>query len=139
MCGVCFDIRALRGEGDKDAVTCSCGNVTGWWKNSHFGIAVVRAKNRDKAKVIGIDNGVLRIAFTTFDFIPEKWKKIHDDLAAAAHGYVFELRGCPFAIVAVGQTNDVRWADEKESENEGAGAEEDSGTGARGRGARGGG
>jgi hypothetical protein len=112
VCGLCFDIRALRGEGMEDAVSCECGNVTAWWAHPLFGYAIVSAKNRDKAKILGIDNEILKVAFSVFDFSPEKWRTIHDDLAASAKGYVFELRGCPFAIVPIGQTTDVRWADD---------------------------
>ena len=110
VCGLCADVRALRGEGEKDAVTCECGNVTGWWKNARSGSAVVRATNRDKAKILGIHNGILLAAFSAYDFSAEKWKRTHDDLVKESDGYVFKGRGCPFAIVAIGNTIDTRWA-----------------------------
>ena len=112
VCGACFDIRALRGEGEKDAVTCECGNVTAWWRNARFGLVTVRAKDHDKAKILGIHNGMLQEAFTAYDFSAEKWKHVHDKHAEAAEGYVFKERGCPWALCGIGRTDDVRWADD---------------------------
>lgn len=110
VCGKCFDFRALRETGP---VECACGNVQGWWINPSAGVAKVYAKDRDRAKIMGIHNGLLTRAFEVYDYAPSKWREIHDELTAGAEGYVFhrEMRNCPVAIVRVGGTNDVSWSD----------------------------
>lgn len=111
FCGHCGDIRALRSKGP---VTCECGNLTGWWVNDRMGIAKVWAKNRDGslAKIIGFHNGYLAKALAAYDYSSEKWKEFHEETCEGAEGYVFKLRGCPIAIIGIGQSTDVSWADE---------------------------
>lgn len=111
ICGICADVRALR---DSSPVTCECGNVTGWWVDAARGTAKVFARERDKAKIMGIMNMLVVAAFRTYDYAPAKWRELHDEMTASAKGYVFhrEQRNCPVAIIGVGNSADVSWADE---------------------------
>lgn len=109
VCGKCHDVRALRDR----PVRCECGNVTGWWVDGRTGTAQVAAHDRDKAKIMGIMNGLFRFAFAAYDYSDERWREKHLELAAAARGYLFHetKRACPVVICAVGNSVDVSWAD----------------------------
>jgi hypothetical protein len=117
-CGLCFDIRALIGFQD-DPVSCNCGNVSGWWRNPVTGTASVHAKNRDKAKIMGISNSYLKRAFTAYDFSDAKWRELHDE-ATDCKGYLFDKshRACPIVIVGIGNSTDVIWAENRPPEKE---------------------
>jgi hypothetical protein len=112
VCGRCFDVRALR-EGI--SVVCSCKNVEGWWVDAEAGTAKVFAHDREKAKILGIHNGLLRLAFRQYDFSPAGWRENHEILTSDefSNGYVFHrnMRNCPVAITPVGATSDVTWSD----------------------------
>lgn len=111
LCGKCFDIRALR---DTGPVTCECGNVTGWWLDPDRGTGRIYAKDRDRAKLVGINNHLILTAFKAYDYSPARWREIHDEICRNSKGYVFhtDQRNCPVAIAGVGSTSDVTWADE---------------------------
>lgn len=110
VCGKCFDVRALR-EGT--SVRCSCGNVEGWWVDAQHGIAKVYAKERDRAKILGMHNGFITPAFQVYDLSPARWRELHETCTKNAEGYVFhtDIRNCPFALVPIGGTNDVTWSE----------------------------
>lgn len=110
VCGRCGDIRAIL----DDPVACDCGNVIGWWTDPRRGIAKVWAADREKAKIMGIHNGFFLAAFKAYDYAPERWRQIHQEVTQNAKGYVFHesMRACPVAFIGIGNTTDVSWADE---------------------------
>jgi hypothetical protein len=112
VCGCCGDIRALR---DTGPVSCECGNVVGWWVDPQRGIAKVWAADRQKAKIMGLHNGFFLAAFRAYDHSSERWRQIHQEITQSAKGYVFHesMRACPVAIIGVGNSTDVTWADER--------------------------
>lgn len=114
VCGKCADIRALRSSGP---VTCECGNVTGWWIDPNRGIARVYATDRSLAKIMGVHNGLVRAAFSAYDFSAQRWQDIHKALCEVADGFLFKDRNCPVVIVAIGMSNDVTWADRPPSQS----------------------
>jgi hypothetical protein len=119
LCGWCSDFRALRPKGP---VSCSCGNVTGWWTDSKKGIAKVYAREREFARIIGIDNYFLIKAFPDDKRYPsdEEWRQTSQVITELAEGYLFhkDKRNCPVVIIGIGQSNDVTWANEPYKEVE---------------------
>lgn len=111
VCGKCGDLRALR---DSGPVSCECGNVTGWWVDARRGTAKVFAYDRSTAKIMGVHNGFFMAAFKAYDYAPARWREIHAEVTKTAEGYVFHdsQRACPVAIIGVGMSSDVTWADE---------------------------
>ena len=119
FCGHCGDVRALI---DGETVTCRCGNVSGRWEVAALGLARVRAKNRELARVIGIDNRFLYFTFegerkegeVTLYPTNAEWYLHHQACVNSAEGLIFHRmqRACPFAVFRVGQTNDVKWEDD---------------------------
>lgn len=116
VCGRCHDVRALRSAGP---VTCECGNVQGWWADPKAGLAKFYAKDRQKAKAMGIHNGLIALAFKQSDFSPEEWRENHEILTSDefSEGHVFnrKLRNCPVAVVLIGETSDTSWSDSPHS------------------------
>ena len=73
-------------------------------------------KDRERAKIIGVHNGLLAFGFKQHDFSPAGWRENHEILTSDefAKGYVFhrDYRNCPVAIIPVGATPDTSWSDE---------------------------
>jgi hypothetical protein len=110
LCGICFDVRGFPDDGSW--VTCRCGNCTAHWQDPHKGTVGVSAKNRTRARVIGMNNGFIHAAFSAIPKTPEDWRKAHE-LFTKAPGYIFDekLRGCWACIMQVGETSDTFWED----------------------------
>jgi hypothetical protein len=115
LCGGCVDIRALPPTGH---VTCRCGNASAWWTDPQRGIAKVYAKQRDLVRIIGIHNSFLQFTFNfhpwAIDHTSKAWKEETQKICDSAEGYIFhtDKRNCPVAIIGIGVTNDVSWAEE---------------------------
>jgi hypothetical protein len=55
VCGECGDIQALQVEWR----SCKCGNVEGHWTNPLLGTAEFKARRRDRAFILGLNNQLL--------------------------------------------------------------------------------
>lgn len=116
-CLLCNDIRAMDPGGAP--TSCRCGNLTARWENPVRGTVRATAKDRESVRFIGMHNGFLRFAATApawGDIGNAKWRAEHERICAEdADGYIFsqQFRNCPFAIVKVGTTNDIRWWDDE--------------------------
>jgi hypothetical protein len=115
LCGVCGDIRAF----DEGVFTpCKCRRMAAKWVDASRGTVQVIAKNRDKARIIGMNNHMITAALsmphTAMDYGASKWKQLHAE-ATQAPGYIFDdsIRGCWACIVKIGVTNDITWAPEQ--------------------------
>lgn len=116
LCGVCLDFRAL--DPSCNWTYCRCGNVSARWEDPDRGTVKVRASDRSKARILGMNNRFLvqgTLGLPT-DLIKQEggtnaaWRKLHDE-ATTAPGYIFDKghRGCWACIFQVGETNDVTW------------------------------
>jgi hypothetical protein len=111
LCGVCGDIRAFQTW----FTPCECRNMAARWLDPNRGTVEVIAKNRDKARIIGMNNQMIRASLdmpdTAMDYGASKWKQLHAE-ATQAPGYIFDdsIRGCWACIVKIGVTNDINWA-----------------------------
>lgn len=118
LCGECFDIRAFPDNGAW--VECRCGNMAARWVDPMAGTVKVRAKDRSKARIIGLNNRMLHAAFGIAEAYSEpprldhRWKQLHQECTHAP-GYIFDesRRGCWACIVEVGHTNDISWEEEE--------------------------
>jgi hypothetical protein len=119
LCGKCFDIRAFDPNGAW--TVCRCGNVQARWLDPHRGTVRVKAKDPRTARIIGLNNSFLYNALDTATgralTMNEDWRDAHDQ-ATNAPGYVFDKssRACWACIVEVGQTGDISWEPEVETE-----------------------
>lgn len=109
VCGECGDIQALQVEWR----SCKCGNVEGHWTNAMLGTAEFKARNRQHAFVLGLNNQLLGPALRGELGMWEDFRGVHE-LATKAPNHIFDesRADCWAVVVAVGRTNDVRWADE---------------------------
>jgi hypothetical protein len=116
FCIRCQDIRAFSTE----YTPCKCGNMEARWIDPNTGTVMIRARNRDHAKLIGLNNRMLHAMVYLaldggFDFSSERWRELHDD-ATAAPGYLFDKsrRNCWAVIIGIGSSNDVKWDPDQE-------------------------
>lgn len=116
VCGLCFDIRAL--DPTCQWTKCRCGNTEARWLNPHAGTVSVRAKDRSKARVLGMNNDFLIDGVHNSPTGNAAWKLLHRR-ACNAPGYIFDegKRGCWACIVQVGETADITWEPEAPEEN----------------------
>lgn len=107
ICGECADIQALQDEWR----TCKCGNVSARWTNALLGIAEFKARNREKAFLLGMNNRLLGPALRGELAMWEDCRAAHD-IATKAPNHIFDesRANCWAVVVAVGRTNDVKWA-----------------------------
>lgn len=119
FCGYCTDIRSLDPSGAW--TTCRCGNTEARWLDPNAGTVKVRARHREHARIIGVNNSFLikgYKGFTHEEMVAaggqwEAWRKLHDQ-ATDAPGYIFDKskRACWACIVQVNETNDITWEEE---------------------------
>jgi hypothetical protein len=120
ICGECLDIRGLNPFGA--FVSCRCGNVTARWDDPHAGTVLIKADDRSKARILGMNNHFLLKAVDGIigkDILEaggDKWdafKQLHDK-ATDAPGYLFDKSKCACwaVVIRVGESNDVKWMDE---------------------------
>jgi len=110
LCGCCNDFKAIPPTG---AISCSCGNVQGWWTDSRKGIAKVYAKEKQFARILGIDNSFLIAAYSSNNFSDKDWRDLSELCCKTSEGYLFhtERRNCPFLVIKVGESSDVSWSE----------------------------
>jgi hypothetical protein len=110
LCGLCFDIRAL--DPNSQWVVCRCGNMAARWEDPLSGKVLVRAKNKDRARMLGLNNRFLEpgALVEAHEADCSFWKNLHS-AATNAPGFLFDqkFRGCWAAIYSVGETGDTRW------------------------------
>jgi hypothetical protein len=108
-CGRCGDIRAPDPHGE--VTSCHCGNVGARWEDLRRGILKVRAEDRSLARVIGIHNELLQVSWErgVEAWSTEAWRKLHRDVTAEAHGYLFhkDKRACWVVVIAPGESPDT--------------------------------
>lgn len=110
----CDDFVAPGREGSPRA--CCCGRARSVWLDEQRGILEVDTTgNRDAVRVIGMDNRFLLEALLIG--AGREHDAEHRDLHAAEIArvephYLFHEshRACPFIVIRVGETSDVRWA-----------------------------
>lgn len=113
FCGKCFDIKAFSTE----FTPCKCGNLEVRWVDPERGTFEAKAKVKQRARIIGMNNSFLYQAFNLPQIgiqIPgsdEGWRQAHDR-ATNAPGYLFDKkhRACWAGIFQIGQTADGKWA-----------------------------
>lgn len=108
FCTLCFDIRGL--DPDGAWTPCRCGNMAARWIDANKGTVSVKATNRERARILGMNNQMLTAAVNAGSHDDECWKKKHDE-ATNAKGYIFDksARDCWACIVRVGETGDITW------------------------------
>jgi hypothetical protein len=111
-CCKCGDIRAF----NETFTSCRCGNTEARWVDPRLGTVHVRAREKAYARIIGLNNSMLRKSAELtdslyIDYGHSKWKEFHDE-ATNAPGYIFDksLRNCWACIMRVGQTTDIAWS-----------------------------
>jgi hypothetical protein len=113
LCGKCFDIKAFTTE----FTACKCGNVEVRWIDASRGTFEAKAKVKQRARVIGMNNSFLYKAFdlpqmgVTKPRSDTEWQAAHDQ-ATNAPGYLFDKahRACWAGIFEIGATSDGKWA-----------------------------
>ncbi len=96
--------------------SCQCGNVRVKWLDSHLGTVVVAAKNKNKVRLLGLNNAYLIPAISTIDQPSwDGYRQLHEQ-ATEAPGYIFDKHkaACWATVVPIGSTGDVRWATAEE-------------------------
>jgi hypothetical protein len=100
-----------------DWTACACGNVCAKWIDPQRGTAVVAARDREKVRLLGLNNRYLVPAIEPGgrSLLWEEYQKLHD-ATTDAPGYLFDKSkvGCWAAVVQIGRSNDVRWATNEE-------------------------
>jgi hypothetical protein len=121
FCAKCGDIRAF----EPWYTPCKCGNTEVRWVDPHAGTVMVRARKRDYAKLIGLNNRMLGAMISLverdgFDYSSDKWRELHD-AATNAPGYLFDKahRNCWAVIIGIGSSNDVKWDPKQEDYDKG--------------------
>jgi len=109
FCAKCFDIRAFDPTG-QTWTSCRCGNMQAKWVDPHAGTVVVRARQREYARIIGLNNAMLYDAAEAPNKSSEQWRKAHEH-ATNAPGYLFDwrVRSCWAVIVRVNEASGVAW------------------------------
>lgn len=111
FCKKCGDIRAFS---NIEFTYCKCNNVGAKWDNPVTGTVLVRAKEREYVRIIGLNNSFLMAdkPDTLVTGRDEWWRDRHN-LATVAPGYLFDrhFRNCWACIIKVGESNDVKWDD----------------------------
>lgn len=109
LCAKCVDIRALHPEGEW--TTCRCGNTSARWVDPNRGTVVVNAIDRDKVRILGMNNQMLTAGLMAGGHDNECWQHLHE-IATDAKGFIFDksMRGCWACILRVGETGDIAWA-----------------------------
>ncbi len=101
----------------EDWTPCSCGNVRVRWLDPKAGTVVVAAKNRATVRLLGLSNSYLIPAINLLgrSLEWEEYQELHYE-ATEAPGYLFDKKkiGCWAAVVRIGRSNDVRWANDAE-------------------------
>jgi hypothetical protein len=110
VCGKCADVQALQVEWR----TCMCGNTSAHWVNPEAGTAEFRAKDRSKAFLLGLHNGMLIPALRGELARWEDFRTAHE-AATDAPGYIFDRShaNCWAVVAGVGRTSDVTWAEDE--------------------------
>jgi hypothetical protein len=117
-CGGCHDIRAFGPAGT--TVRCRCGNTAGRIGIAAEGEVLMQGISKSLVRVLGIANGFLTFTFERGPGGPkgehsnEAWRDLHAYVEEAAdEEYLFHgsKRACPFVVMRVGETSDVRWDD----------------------------
>ena len=116
LCTKCVDIRALDPAGGWTA--CRCGNTEARWLDPNAGTVRVRAKNKEFARILGLNNAFLLKAaegFTHQEMVEaggqwEAWRKLHEECTHAP-GFVFDkkFRACWACVMKVNETGDIKW------------------------------
>lgn len=108
VCAACGDIQALQTEWR----SCTCGNVSARWTDSHAGLAEFRAVERHSAFMLGLNNTMLLAAFDGAVDVFEKFRAVHD-LATETPNHIFDKSraACWAVITRPGRTSDVTWAE----------------------------
>jgi len=122
LCAKCLDIRAL--DPECGWTVCRCGNTQARWLDPRAGTVCVKAKNKDFARILGMNNRFLLKGIDGFDHHEmieaggqwEAWRKLHTQ-STEAPGYIFDkdMRGCWACIVKVNETRDIKWEEEESS------------------------
>jgi hypothetical protein len=113
FCGICGDIRAF----STTHTPCKCGNMSARWADPNTGTYRVRAKVKQRARIIGMNNsflhGSLNLGRETPPNTSEKWRLMHES-ACDAPGYIFDksIRNCWACIIKPGDTNDGTWEED---------------------------
>lgn len=127
-CGKCIDLRAFPRQ-DFQPITCSCGNVAGWWVDGKRGEARYHSPDRAFAFGVGFDNKFLIPALSPNErpSTDEGWRQLHD-LTIDAPGYLFNrTRRASWVIVfKPGEASGVEWANPHELHAVGLGPPPDS-------------
>lgn len=114
-CGECQDIRAFDVSGA--SVRCRCGNTAGRIGNAEEGEVLMQGISKSSVRVLGIANGFFLFTFERAPHGPkgehthEAWRELHQWVEdAAGEEYLFHgsKRACPFVVMRVGETDDVR-------------------------------
>lgn len=110
FCRKCGDIRGLRTH---EAVSCTCGNLMGWWLDPGLGTArfYVADGDRTSGGFIGFHNGLLHADYRQFQ-MDESFRHLHDQVTDAP-GYHFDKsrKGCWAIVLQPGLSSDTDWAD----------------------------
>jgi hypothetical protein len=93
---------------------CGCGNARAKWLDPFAGTVVVAARNRERVRLLGLNNAYLIPAFEK-GLSWESYRLIHER-SVKAPGYIFDASkaACWAVIVEIGRSNDVRWATDEE-------------------------
>jgi len=110
-CGMCGDFRAPNPNPDI-WTTCRCGESKVRWIDPYAGTLSVDTSNKDKVRVLGLHNGMIRASMEK-SFNSEQWREFTEYLTSEAEGYLFhkDARNCPFAFVRIGESNDTFFED----------------------------
>lgn len=116
LCTVCMDVRGLPNSGDvKRWVECDCGNARARWRDALVGTVEVDASSREDVRVLGLNNHYLLPAVAARTH--EQRRELHDAATDAPNHIFDKSRAACWAVVfRVGETTDVSWFQEKETE-----------------------
>lgn len=90
---------------------CECGNVFAKWLDPDAGTVVVAARVKERVRLLGLNNRYLEAALLGRNLSWERFRELHD-MATEAPNFLFDKSriACWAAVVEVGRSNDVRWA-----------------------------